>query len=293
MTAVAVEVEGLAHPEGPALLPDGSLVFVETFRERVSRWQHGGEVQVFCDCGGGPNACAVGTDGVYLTQMGVGSPQPSTPKAPSIQRVDWQGNLRTVVTSIDGHQLRAPNDLCFGPRGTLCFTDPAAFDLADPEDGFIFSLRPDGSCDFALNVGPVFPNGIIALPDDSVIWVESYTRRVIRRYADGSVKQIATVPDGHMPDGFKASAHGDLFVATITSGGVDVVGLDGTLIGFIETGGEPLNCVFVGEDLYIADGGLIPYTSPSVVTANSGRLLRVEAGVSGMQLFTGRIDDGV
>jgi gluconolactonase len=289
MTDVVIECEGLAHPEGPGLLPDGGFVFVETFREQVSRWRPGEEVRPFSVCGGGPNACAVGDDGVYITQMGDGGWKPKRPTAPSIQRIDWDGNVTTIATSVGGHPLRAPNDLCFGPRGTLYFTDPGAYNPGDPQRGTIFSLLPDGSCDFVLDVGPVFPNGIIALPDDSVVWVETYTRWARRRMPDGSIDDIAVVPEGHMPDGFKASADGDLYITTIASGGVDVVSLDGSRHDFIETGGEPLNCVFSGESLYIADGGLIPHTDPASVTANCGRLLRVDIGVAGMPLFTGRV----
>ena len=42
------------------------------------------------------------------------------------------------------------------------------------------------------------------------------------------------------------------------SGGVDVLKRDGTPIDFLETGGVPLNCVFVGSDLVITDFGWAP-----------------------------------
>jgi gluconolactonase len=240
--SVVVECEGLAHPEGPAVLSDGRLVFVESFRGQVSQWGPGEDVHPFSLCGGTPNACAIGTDGVYVTQMGSTEvPIRRTGRiGPSIQKVDWEGNVRAVVTQVGGQPLRAPNDLCFGSRGTLCFTDPGPFSLTDPADGYIFSVFEDGSCDFALNVGPVFPNGIAALSDDSVVWVESYTRRVMRRASDGSVDEIAILGEGHMPDGFKVGVDEALYIATISSGGIDVVGLDGTVRAFIDTGGEPL-----------------------------------------------------
>ena len=46
--------EGLGWPEGPAVLPDGSVVFVETYRGRVSRWTHDGGVVEHAFVGGGP-----------------------------------------------------------------------------------------------------------------------------------------------------------------------------------------------------------------------------------------------
>jgi gluconolactonase len=291
MTDVVIEATGLAHPEGPASLPDGSIVFVETFREQVSRWRPGEGVTRYALCGGGPNACCTGLDGVYITQMGrgVGSWTSSRPTSPSIQKIDWRGGVRTIATQVDGNPLKAPNDLCFGIRGNLLFTDPDVFDQANPRDGYIYSLNPDGTCDFVVELGPVFPNGIVALPDDSIAWVESYTRRVRRRSRDGAVTDLATLPEGHMPDGFKAGADGRLYVTTIMSGGLDVVPLRGGESEFIRTGGHPLNCLFVEEDLLVADDGALAYADPALVTANGGRLLRVHVGVRGAPLFAGQV----
>ncbi len=70
MCDVTVLAEGLAHPEGPDLLPDGRIVFVETFAGRLSTWDRDEGVRPFVEVGGAPNACAVGRDGVYVTQNG-------------------------------------------------------------------------------------------------------------------------------------------------------------------------------------------------------------------------------
>src|SRR2546425_797781 len=57
----------LAWPEGPTVLPDGRVVFVETYRSRISAWSPGREVEQFAFTGGGPNATALGSDGhLYL-----------------------------------------------------------------------------------------------------------------------------------------------------------------------------------------------------------------------------------
>ena len=61
--------EGLVSPEGPAVLDDGSVAFVETNASRISIWSPDGDVRVLADTGGGPNACCVGSDGaLYVAQ---------------------------------------------------------------------------------------------------------------------------------------------------------------------------------------------------------------------------------
>ncbi|MEP7240432.1 MAG: SMP-30/gluconolactonase/LRE family protein [Devosia sp.] len=286
---MVVLANNLAHPEGPARIADGSTVFVETYRERVSAWHPARGVTVYSNCGGAPNACATGRDGVYITQMGsgTGAMRSSAPTIPGIQKIDPNGRVTHVVTQIENRALVAPNDLCFGRSGRLYFTDPDEFDPNAPRDGYIFGLEPDGKCCLALNVGPVFPNGIICLADESIVWVESYTRAVRRREQDGAIHHIATVPEGHMPDGFKADTSGRLYITTIMSGGIDVVDLRGGEPEFIRTGGRPLNCLFAGTDLIVADDG--EPAAPTQDAAAPGRLLKVSVGRSSLPLSMGSI----
>lgn len=64
------------------------------------------------------------------------------------------------------------------------------------------------------------------------------------------------MPADRVADGMKLATDGRLFVAGVTSGGIDVVAPDGELLDFIATHGAPQNCVFDGSDLYapITDG---------------------------------------
>lgn len=108
--AVTVVADGLANPEGPDVLPDGRVVFVETFGGRISSWSPDHGVQTFADVGGGPNACMAGLDGVYLTQNGgtAGAWRSSNPVTPSIQKVTPDGNVQFVVTEVGGRGLKCP-----------------------------------------------------------------------------------------------------------------------------------------------------------------------------------------
>jgi gluconolactonase len=293
MAEVEVLADGLASPEGPDLLPDGRVVFVETFRCRVSAWDRETGLHAYADVGGAPNACTLGTDGVYVAQNGVtaGPWRSPSPNTPSIQRIGDDGRVDVVVDSASGEPLVGPNDLSFGPDGRLYFTDPGVFDTENPDDGRICVVEPDGAATILEEVGPTFPNGIVAEPDGSIVWDESYTRQVRRRRPEGSVELVATLPEDRILDGMKIAENGNLYITGVSSGGIDVVTPDGELVDFIETGGAPLNCVFDGEDLYVADfGEWSPEAEQGVVAG--GRLLRLDAGVAGQPLFRGMVTAG-
>jgi gluconolactonase len=293
MVAVEVVANGLAHPEGPDVLADGRIVFVETFRGRLLAWSEATGLQLYAHVGGGPNACMLGTDGVYVTQNGgtAGPWRAEHPVTPSIQRVTWNGETEVVADQVDGTPLHAPNDLTFGPDGRLYFTDPGAYDPDNPTPGRVCVIATKGECTVLEEVGPSYPNGIVAESDGAIVWVESYTRHVRRRRPDGRVELLATLPDAHIPDGLKVGVDGNLYITSVTSGGVDVVGRDGELVAFIATGGEPQNCAFHGTDLYVTDfGESTQYADDGLAVAPAcGRLLRVGVGVEGRPLFRGAI----
>jgi gluconolactonase len=286
---IEIVAEGLGHPEGPDALPDGRIVFANTYASEVGAWEPGVGKTTYAHTGGGPNACMLGSDGfVYLTQCPtVGAWVAPETRPPSIQRAAPDGTVEIVATEADGMKLNAPNDLTFGSDGRLYFTDSGDWDpVAKPDPGYICVIESDGSCRVLEELEPVYPNGIVAEPDGSIVWVESYTRRVVRRQPDGAKDVIHELAEGHIPDGFKIDADGNFWITTFGSGGVDIIGRDGSHMGFLETGGVPLNCTFAGTSLFICDFGT---TVTGDATPMFGRLLKVDVGVSGMPLFRGAI----
>ena len=287
---VEVLAEGLGHPEGPDVLPDGRVVFANTYASHVGVWEPGTVgAGVYAHTGGGPNACMYGTDGyVYITQCPtVGGWRAPETRPPSIQRAAPDGTVEIVATEADGIQLNAPNDLTFGPDGRLYFTDSGDWDpVGKPHPGYICVIDPDGSCHLLEELESVYPNGIVAEPDGSIVWVESYTRRVVRRSPGGSIEVIHELAEGHIPDGFKIDADGNFWITTFGSGGLDVIAPDGTYVDFCKTGGVALNCAFGGTSLYVCDFGT---TDTGDATPMFGRLLKVDVGVSGMPQFRGAI----
>jgi hypothetical protein len=97
---VAQLASGLGWPEGPAPLPDGRILFVESYRS-----------QVF---GGGPNAVLAAPDGyLYVTQNGgkIGPWRAAQQRPPSIQRIAPDGKVEILATRVENHQLLAPNGM--------------------------------------------------------------------------------------------------------------------------------------------------------------------------------------
>lgn len=283
---------GLGHPEGPDVLPDGRIVMVETYTSSIVAWSRERGIHTYADCGGGPNACMLGSDGaVYITQNGgtAGPWRAAVMKSPSIQKAWPDGRVESVVTEVDGIALQAPNDLTFGPDGRLYFTDPADYLPDDRKPGRVFALRADGTGELLEELPEAYPNGIVAEADGNIVWVESYERGVYRWRADTRrSEQIAQLPEGHVPDGLKVAANGDLWVTAFMGGGVDILRPDGTIIDFLETGGTVLNCVFHDGDLIITDMGDMRGALTDAAPME-GRLWRVEVGVAGMPLFRGAI----
>jgi len=284
---------GLGWAEGPAVLADGRVCFVETFRSQVSVWERGVGVSRYAYTAGGPNSCVVGAHGeLYVCQNGgtTGPWRAEEMLAPSIQRIDREGGpAEILVTSIDGISFNGPNDLVFGPDGSLYITDPGTYRPEDPEPSYIFVLRPDGTGSLLAEFDPpTFPNGIAVEQEGHVVWAESYTGMVRRLRVDSGVIEDIGRVSGDKPagDGLAVAADGRLFVTTAFNRGIDVLGPDGTYDQYIEIAPEPTNCVFDGELLYVTVAGAVADTA----AANfRGELWVAEVGTTGGTTWRGSI----
>src|SRR3954466_8723930 len=63
MSNVRVIASGLEFPEGPVVLPDGSVVLVEIRGRRLTRVWPDGRKETVAQIPGGPNGAAMGPDG--------------------------------------------------------------------------------------------------------------------------------------------------------------------------------------------------------------------------------------
>ncbi len=263
---------GLDFPEGPVWVA-GELYFTEIVGGTITRWTERGGVERIATTGGGPNGAALGADGfLYVTQNG-GMTSATRTAAPAIQRVSLDGEVTTVVTSVGGLELDAPNDLAFGPDGRLWFTDPRG----DPDPArnglpgrlYVVDLST-GVGELVREVGPVFPNGIAFTAEGQLLWTESHTRRVMGQ-SDGEPEVVVELPERHFPDGMCLGRDGTIYVASTYGHCVSVV-VDGVVVDRLVCGdGMPTNCCFGGTDLYVTE-------------SRRGTLWRFALGVEGLVL---------
>jgi gluconolactonase len=278
--------KGLGFTEGPVVLPDGRVAFCDQFAGGLYIYDGTG-VRFFAKTGGSPNGATLGSDGcLYVAQNGgvVGDWHAAQASSPCIQRVHLDGTVETVCTEVAGHALLAPNDICFGPDGRLYFTDPAH--TYDPknrsEDGRIYAVAASGHGELVIRLKPVYNNGLGFRRDGKLMWVESYPREV-HLLDNGRNVLVCTLPPNHVPDGFAFAEDGRMFIATVFSHGVTVLGPDGKYLNHVKLADDscPTNCAFQGNVLWVTDPG------DFVNTPGDARLWRVETDAQGLPLGVG------
>jgi len=281
----------LGWPEGPTVMPDGSVVFVESYRSQLTIVGQDGKARQFADVTGAPNSCVLGSDGaLYVCQNGgtVGPWRAPEMSVPSIQRVRSGGKPEILVTEVEGIKLNGPNDLVFAPDGTLVWTDPGTYNPANPDPSYIFALSPSGKA--AVKVAfpkPVFPNGVVVEADGSIVWDESYTGRVGRLRPDGVIEDLGKLPGKNpIPDGMAIAKDGSLLVTDLVGEGFHVLARDGTHKGFVRTGGCPTNLAFDGDTLWITDASVL---ASSAEPNYAGRLWRMTFPGGGAPTYKGAV----
>ena len=193
MPNMSILATDLEFPEGPVVLPDGSVVLVEIRGRRLTRVWPDGRKQVVAEIPGGPNGAAMGPDGkIYVCNNGgfswipsrgtmmPGAPGPHEYIGGSIQRVDLAtGKLETVFDKCGEHPLKGPNDLVFDRHGGLWFTDLGKRRARDMDVGAFYYIKP-GAKEIVEGVFGMLPaNGIGLSPDENTVYVaETPTARL-------------------------------------------------------------------------------------------------------------------
>jgi gluconolactonase len=277
----------LGFPEGPVVMPDGSIVFCDGNTGELRSWKDG-ELGRHAFTGGSPWGAVLGSDGaIYVTQGGNVPGSPDQSAIPGVQRVRADGTVELLTSQIAGHTLAGPNDLAFGPDGRLWFTDSGTEQdprADEPAPGRLYVLDSTGGGEMLAERRDVYPNGIAFDAQQRMYWTESMAHRVCR-WDDGRATVFAQLSDGHVPDGMAFAQDGRLFVCTTISGGVTVLSPSGEVLEEIALGEHATNCIFDGSALYVTA------TKVSDIHADqrTGTFWQVDTDATGLPLIPGRL----
>jgi len=295
--------DGLEFPEGPVVLPDGSVVIVELRAERVTRIWPDGRKEIVAEVKGGPNGLAMGPGGrLYLCNNGgfqwsrKGSDWftlASDSYSPGlVQRIDIQsGTVETWLTSLENKHLKGPNDLVFDCFGGLWFTDHGK-KRAQTHDYGSVCYMPAGTREAREVLYPMQPtNGIGLSPDEQTLYVaETPTARLWKF----SIKSAGTITPTAVPqfrhekgtcitgangyqmfDSMAIEACGNICQATLISGCITVIDPSGKIIDTFATGDKSTtNIAFGGPELRTA----------YITLSDSGKVVSVDWPRPGLPL---------
>jgi gluconolactonase len=269
MTPTIREIaRGLRFPEGPIVLPDGSILVVEIAAGRLTRVGRGGGVEVVATLGGGPNGAALGPDGrcYVCNNGGFEWVERDGRLYPRHEAADYRGGRIDVVDlrtgeasvlygpdSVEGG-LKAPNDIVFDAHGGFWFTDHGHLHRESRDRGAVYYATPDGGSIERVVHSMDTPNGIGLSPDRRTLYVaETMTARLwafdviapgrvdrARRNLFGHPGRLVVGLGGlHLFDSLAVGPTGLIVVATMP-GCLTIVAPDGRVVDRVELPDEVL-----------------------------------------------------
>ncbi len=254
--------------EGPALAPDGTILFSDIGNTIYRFDPRANLLQIYRYDSGKANGLMFNRAGQLIACEGAWGGNRR------ISITDAAGQVRTLAERWDGKRFNAPNDLALDAGGRVYFTDPRYVGDEPREIDFegVFLVETHGRVSVATrNVSK--PNGILVSHDQKHVYVADHDN------ADGGVKQLLRFDiqlngtlankrvmfdfgaDQRGIDGMTLDREGNIY-ATAGKGnlsGIYVFSPTGEHLAFIPTPGAPTNCVFGGgveaNTLYVTCAG--------------------------------------
>ena len=297
---IEVVTEGLAFPEGPIAMDDGSVIVVEVRSGKLTRITPDGRKSTVAETGGGPNGAAIGPDGAiwvcnngsafeYVERDGLLLAGKSDPahQGGYLQRADLStGKVETVFDGFEGRRFIAPNDLVFDKQGGLWFTDHGGDGEGVRRYGALYYLEPGGGKLTQPRNSLISPNGVGLSPDEAVVYMaDSFLGRIwaFDLAAPGKVastrgrgpgRVLASLPGYQPVDSLAVEADGRVAVATIQTGAVTSIATDGTFEQAAFPDVMTTNICFGGPDMRTA----------WVTGSSTGRLFKTRWPRPGLRL---------
>ena len=246
---------GFQFVEGPVWRDGAGLLFSDIPANKVYQWTPGAGVSVFRNPSGNSNGLTFDAQGrLVMTQTG----------NRRVARVESTGEETVLAATYTGKKLNSPNDVVVKSDGSIFFSDPT-FNIPagqKAELGFsgIYRISPYGPLqllDASLNE----PNGICFSPDETKLYVNNSSERVIYMWDvvnDSTIankRRFASMNPVGYADGMKTDAAGNVFCSGPL--GVWVFSPGGVVLDTILVPGQTSNCNWGDasrKTLYITSG---------------------------------------
>jgi gluconolactonase len=238
-------VDGLDHPEGVTVGPDGTI-YAGGEAGQIYRVDLDGTFEQITTTGGFVlGLCVDGHGAIYACDLAHGA----------IMRISPDGAVATYANCSPNRAMSVPNYPVFDAAGNLYVSDSGGW---KENAGCLFRIRPGGETEVVGEGLAAFPNGMALHPDGSRLYIVLSNLPGVVSLAlgdDGSVgppEPVVELPRT-VPDGLAFDIAGNLYIACYTPdviyrlsprGGLAVVADDWESVTFA----TPTNIVFAGPE---------------------------------------------
>ena len=296
MLAWREEASGLAFPEGPIALDDGSVLLVEMQRGTLTKILPEGAIHVVARLGGGPNGAAIGPDGrcyvcnngglLFKESGGITIPDvvPADYRGGWVEAVDLDtGRSEVLYRECAGVPLFGPNDIVFDRTGGYWFTDSGKTIGRLRHVSSIYYVAPDGREPREVVPRGLCFNGIGLSPSEDILYAADTYSATLWAYtlsAPGHIdpaipaRVVARIPRAVGLDSLAVLANGHVCVGVLFEGGIAEITPDGSVSLL------PL------PDLYVTNicfGGA-DRCDAYITLSETGRLIRMRWPTPGLML---------